>query len=569
MPPFQPIRFGKYLLLEKLATGGMAQLYRAKIVGVQGFEKFVALKQILPHLAEEKEFLGSFIDEAKLAALLQHQNIVQIYDFGNIEDTYFITMEYLFGKDLRMIAEKAREQNLAFSLEHCLYIISRVCSGLDYAHKLKDFHGSPLNIIHRDISPQNIIITHEGDVKIVDFGIAKTRSQSTITQVGLIKGKVAYMSPEQAAGINIDHRSDIFPCGILLYEMLSGKRLFTGDTLHILEKVRRAEFNPPEDVVKGLPPKVYQILHRALAKEPSQRYQSCGEMLADLEEGMFELSMRPTARGLSQYMKELFREEIATEEQVFRLGAGVSTIDEGKPEKKEEIIEKSQESPSPEVGEGVSLQKKRPLPRYLAVGAAVVLALLLAIAFWPRTAPVPAPPKETKAPSSEPAVAKPEKEEGKTSNAQAQAKKLESEAVKLLETQPEKAQALLLEAVKLDPASVQSHFQLGLVRLKMKDDPKAIESFSKVSKLDPQFPDAFFNLGYLFARNKDYARAEEMYARVVQLSPSYLDEALFNLAVIQDKLGKKKESLANLEKTLAVNPNNEPAKKLFEKMKKR
>jgi tetratricopeptide (TPR) repeat protein len=333
--------------------------------------------------------------------------------------------------------------------------------------------------------------------------------------------------------------------------------------------VRRAEFNPPEDVVKGLPPKVYQILHRALAKEPSQRYQSCGEMLADLEEGMFELSMRPAARGLSQYMKELFREEIATEEQVFRLGAGVSTIDEGQPEKKEEIIEKSQESPSPQVGEGVPLQKKRPLPRYLAVGAAVVLVLVLTIAFWPRTAPVPAPPKETKAPSSEPAVAKPAKEEGKTSNAQAQAKKLESEAVKLLETQPEKAQALLLEAVKLDPASVQSHFQLGLVRLKMKDDPKAIESFSKVSKLDPQFPDAFFNLGYLFARNKDYARAEEMYARVVQLSPSYLDEALFNLAVIQDKLGKKKESLANLEKTLAVNPNNEPAKKLFEKMEKR
>ena len=569
MPPFQPIRFGKYLLLEKLATGGMAQLYRAKIVGVQGFEKFVALKQILPHLAEEKEFLGSFIDEAKLAALLQHQNIVQIYDFGNVESTYFITMEYLFGKDLRMIAEKARERDLPFSLEHSLYIISRVCSGLDYAHKLKDFHGSPMSIIHRDISPQNVIITYEGDIKIVDFGIAKARSQSTITQVGLIKGKVAYMSPEQAAGVNIDHRSDIFPCGILLYELLSGKRVFTGETLHILEKVRRAEFSPPEEVVQGLPSKVYQILHRALAKEPGERYQSGGEMLADLEECMFELSMRPTARGLSQYMKELFKEEISSEEQVLRLGAGVSTIDEGKPEKEEKPVEKSHVIPPGQVREEAPIPKKKTPPRYLLAGAAAVLAVVLAILFWPRSAPVPTPPKEAKTSPLEPAVSKPAKEEGKAPSAEDQAKRLESEAVQLIESKPEKAQTLLLEAVKLNPVSVQGHFQLGLARLKMKDYPKAIESFSKASELDPLFPDALFNLGYLFARNKDYARAEEMYARVVKLSPSYLDEALFNLAVVQDKLGKKTESLANLEKSLAVNPNNEPAKKLFERMKKR
>ncbi|MBP1712154.1 MAG: serine/threonine protein kinase with domain [Deltaproteobacteria bacterium] len=569
MPPFQPIRFGKYLLLEKLATGGMAQLYRAKIVGVQGFEKFVALKQILPHLAEEKEFLGSFIDEAKLAALLQHQNIVQIYDFGNVEGTYFITMEYLFGKDLRMIAEKARERNLSFSLEHSLHIISRVCSGLDYAHKLKDFHGSPMSIIHRDISPQNIIITYEGDVKIVDFGIAKARSQSTITQVGLIKGKVAYMSPEQAAGINIDHRSDIFPCGILLYELLSGKRVFTGETLHILEKVRRAEFSPPEEVVKGLPSKVYQILHRALAKEPGDRYQSCGEMLADLEECLFELSMRPTARGLAQYMKDLFKEEISSEEEVRRLGAAVSTIDEGKPEKEEKPVEKSREVPSGRAGEGAPGSKKNAFARYLLLGAAVGLAVVLALVFWPRGAPVPAPLKEAKTSPAEPAVSQPAKEEAKTPSAEDQAKSLENEAVQLIESNPEKAQALLLEALKLNPASVYGHFQLGLARLKMKEYPKASESFSKASELDPLFPDALFNLGYLFARDRNYARAEEMYARVVKLSPSYLDEALFNLAVVQGKLGKKAESLANLEKSLAVNPNNEPAKKLFEKMQKK
>ncbi|TFG56804.1 MAG: serine/threonine protein kinase, partial [Deltaproteobacteria bacterium] len=191
MTEFQSRRFGKYLLLEKLATGGMAQLYRAKIIGVEGFEKFIAIKQILPHLAHEEELITSFIDEAKLAALLNHQNIVQIYDFGSMENSYFITMEFLFGKDLRAVNAKAREMGNPVTLENALYLIAKVCAGLDYAHKLKDFQGKSLNIIQRDISPQNVFLTYEGDVKIVDFGIAKAASQSTITQVGMIKGKVA------------------------------------------------------------------------------------------------------------------------------------------------------------------------------------------------------------------------------------------------------------------------------------------------------------------------------------------------------------------------------------------
>ena len=162
MSESHPTRFGKYLLLEKLAVGGMAQLYRAKITGIQGFEKLIAIKTILPHLANEKELLSSFIDEAKLAALLHHQNIVQIYDFGTMEDSYFIAMEFLFGKDLRHIFGKSQEKHLPLSNEHALYITNRICSGLDYAHTLKDFQGKPLNIIHRDISPQNIFVTYEG-----------------------------------------------------------------------------------------------------------------------------------------------------------------------------------------------------------------------------------------------------------------------------------------------------------------------------------------------------------------------------------------------------------------------
>jgi tetratricopeptide (TPR) repeat protein/predicted Ser/Thr protein kinase len=586
----QPTRFGKYLLVEKLAAGGMAQLYRGKILGDQGFEKFIAIKQILPHLAEEQEFLSSFIDEAKLAALLHHQNIVQIYDFGSVEGAYFITMEYLFGKDLRVIAQKSKEKNLPFSIEHCLFIISRICAGLDYAHKLKDFQGKPLNIIHRDVSPQNIIITYEGDVKIVDFGIAKARSRSTITQVGMIKGKVAYMAPEQASGKNIDSRSDIFPTGILLYEMLSGKRMFTGDTLQILAKVSRAEFDPPETAISNLAPKLYKILHQALAKDPEQRYQSGGEMLADLEECMFELSLRPTARGLAQYMKDLFKEEIFAEEQVMRRAAGAGPAAEIKPPvardeqpAEKRLVEKKLEPPIVPAEEQPQKVPKKWGLLYAAVAAALVVVIGVVIAFWPKTAPVTSPVKDMQAASVPPSVAKPPegaapvpgkgsppdsaKTTAKVSDSQARAKALQNEASGLLATQPEKAKSLLIESVQLDSGSVQGHFQLGLVYMKLGDYPKAIDTYNKVAELDPQFPDTFFNLGYIYAKKKDYPKAEEMYGRVVKLAPAYLDEALFNLGMVQEKQGKREQGIENLEQALKVNPNNNLAKKFLTKLK--
>ena len=590
MTESQPTRFGKYLLVEKLASGGMAQLYRGKILGDQGFEKFIAIKQILPHLAEEKEFLSSFIDEAKLAALLHHQNIVQIYDFGSVEGAYFITMEYLFGKDLRVIAQKSKENNLPFSIEHCLFIISRICAGLDYAHKLKDFQGKPLNIIHRDVSPQNIIITYEGDVKIVDFGIAKARSRSTITQVGMIKGKVAYMAPEQASGKTIDSRSDIFPTGILLYEMLSGKRMFTGDTLQILAKVSRAEFDPPETAISDLSPKLYKILHQALAKEPEQRYQSAGDMLADLEECMFELSLRPTARGLAQYMKDLFKEEIFAEEQVMRRAAETGPAEEIRPPvaRDEQPAEKRlvEKKPEPPIVAAQELPQKIPKKRnllYAAVAAALVAVIGVVIAFWPKTAPVTPPVKDMQAASAKPSVAKPPKgatsapgkvspadstqTTAKVSASQARAKALRNEAAELSGTQPEKAKNLLIESVNLDPANIQGHFQLGLVYMKLEDYPKAIETYNKVAGLDRQFPDTFFNLGYIYAKKKDYPKAEEMYGRVVNLAPAYLDEALFNLGMVQEKQGKRRQCIENLEQALKVNPNNDLAKKFLVKLK--
>ena len=318
---FQPVRFGKYLLLDKIAVGGMAELFRAKILGVKGFEKIIAVKRILPHLCTEEDLVTAFIDEAKLAALLSHQCTIQIYDFGNIKSSYFIAMEYIFGRDLRLIAKKCKEKGVPLPLEFSLFIVSKVCAGLDYAHGLKNYKGEHLSLVHRDISPQNVIVTYEGDVKIVDFGIAKAATRSVKTQVGMIKGKVAYMSPEQAEGYEIDYRSDIFSTGILMYELVTGKRMFKGDTLLILNKVRQASFQPAEELAPDLPPKVFEILNRALARDREERYSSCGEMQFDIAECIREYGFNPSSTGLSRFMKDLFVDEIQEEHRAMRNAA--------------------------------------------------------------------------------------------------------------------------------------------------------------------------------------------------------------------------------------------------------
>jgi len=309
-----PLKYGKYWLTDRIAVGGMAELYRGKISGEEGFEKAVAVKKILPHLSAEQEAVSYFIDEARLAALLQHPNVVQIYDFGRLEETYFIAMEYLFGKDLKTVLHSAGQRGMPLSLENLLYIASGICSGLDYAHKMKDLQGQLLNIIHRDVSPQNVFLTYDGQVKIIDFGIAKAASRITNTRSGVIKGKVAYMSPEQAEGHEVDHRSDIFSVGILLYEMVTGRFMYEGDAMEILSQAREARFTRAERVIRDLPECLIVVLDMALAKHPDDRYDSCGDMLSDLEDCIYHLNLRPNGQKISQFMRGLFDSELKTEE---------------------------------------------------------------------------------------------------------------------------------------------------------------------------------------------------------------------------------------------------------------
>jgi tRNA A-37 threonylcarbamoyl transferase component Bud32 len=220
-PPPSPVRvggsYGPYKLLSKLAVGGMAEVFRAKRAGVEGFEKVVAVKRILPHLSDNKEFVDMFIDEAKMVAGLTHPNIVQIFDLGKIDKSYYIAMEYVHGRDLRTILRRAKEKGLRLPLDLSVFIVAQVCSSLEFAHRKKDEQARPMMIVHRDVSPQNILISFEGDVKLTDFGIAKAATKATSTDVGALRGKLLYMSPEQAWGKAMDRRSDLFSLGIVFY----------------------------------------------------------------------------------------------------------------------------------------------------------------------------------------------------------------------------------------------------------------------------------------------------------------------------------------------------------------
>ena len=637
MTVFQPKQFGKYQLLDRIAVGGMAELFRAKLTGVEGFEKLIAIKKILPNLSQEKILVTSFIDEAKLAALLHHENIVQIYDFGSMDDDYFIAMEFLFGKDLRTIRQTAKERELPLGMENILYIIARVCAGLDYSHNLKDLQGQPLNIIHRDINPQNILVTYEGQVKIIDYGIAKAASHNTKTRENLIKGKLAYMSPEQANGQTIDHRSDIFSAGIILYELLAVRRMFEGETMQVLSLVREAQYDPPEEVIPNLPSKLNQILRRALAKDPEERYQSAGEMLADVEECAFEMALRPNARNFAHYMKALFEDEYAEEEMALW---AKSKIYEAGEDEDEDAQAREQATPdyTAVLTQGTLNQKLVHFKRALSRGiwqklvnvfgidkknsaketnrdekpkrlnyklnnlkpVLVVLTFLLVVALgikqisFSRSQPEDiryasqATAGQESAALSKLAAGKAALEASRFTLAvtlfeeivadnpsmkpavnEFYVKASLGQAAEILETDPVQAEKFLLKALEMDPANISGLSNLAYLNMGRKNYPKAIEVYLKVAELAPRLPDTFFNLGYVYAITDDYQQAKLMYHRVVELAPAFTDEALYNLAVINEKLGEHNQCIKNLEQAVALNPGNETAKKYLHQLKKK
>jgi serine/threonine protein kinase len=247
-----------------------------------------------------------FIDEAKMVAGLTHANIVQILDLGKLEKSYYIAMEYVHGRDLRTILRRAKERSLKIPLDISTYVVSKVCAALEYAHRKKDDRGQPMRIVHRDISPQNILISFEGDVKLTDFGIAKAATKASTTDKGALRGKLLYMSPEQAWGKPMDKRSDVFSLGIVFYEMLTEQKPFLGTSeMSILETVRECRVPPPATLNDRIPDKLEKVVMKALERDPEVRYQDAGEMLRDLERVLHEWQPA-TASGLVRFLELLF-----------------------------------------------------------------------------------------------------------------------------------------------------------------------------------------------------------------------------------------------------------------------
>ena len=379
-------QFGKYQILDRIAFGGMAELYRARIQGDQGFQKLVAVKKMHAHFSVAPEVVAAFIEEAKLAAFLQHPNIVQIYDFGCMDDAYFIVMEYLQGKDLRTLTTALDEKRRPLGFENSLAIAASICSGLEYAHRLTDMTGRSLHIVHRDISPQNIFVTYAGQVKILDFGMAIVTDRDSSTDAGVLKGKVAYMSPEQAQGKVIDHRSDIFAVGIILYELLTGQRLYHGNNMEILRRAQTGDFLRPEECLPDLTPELSHVFQGLLAVQSEDRFPDCAAALAAIEECLGDLSSRSIERHLADLVSDLFAAEKMAEEAALQgLVVGDATFDTSgtpvdSPNHDPTLAEDTTlQSPLPSSGE----DSGKPGRRWLRLG---LLGLLVVAAFlmWVR-----------------------------------------------------------------------------------------------------------------------------------------------------------------------------------------
>jgi eukaryotic-like serine/threonine-protein kinase len=310
--------FGRYRLLCRIASGGMANLYLARFLRDTTFGKIIAIKRIHEHLAHDDTFCAMLVDEARLCARLCHPNVVQVMELGSAKGTMYIAMEYVEGESLKALLRRAQP-----SYAHCARIAARVAAGLHHAHELCDAEGQPLGVVHRDVSPQNILISYEGEVKLVDFGVVKAKNNLQQTGQKVIKGKFAYMAPEQISAGAVDRRTDVFALGVVLYEITTGRRLFRANTpLESVAKVQQMKIPSPSRLVPGYPRQLEEIVMTALQRDPVQRFQSAGELEDALQELVQEANsiaaptQRATVRNLGWVMKRVFADRIAKKQRM-------------------------------------------------------------------------------------------------------------------------------------------------------------------------------------------------------------------------------------------------------------
>ena len=303
----------RYRITERVASGGMAEVFKGVAESLQGFRKNIAIKRILPALTQNKKFVAMFLDEARLSLALQHANVVQVFDIGHADDTYFIVMEYVDGVDLKSLIEWRRRLNKRLPIAVTLNIINEICKALAYAHELPNPEtGRPLGIVHRDISPPNVLISRQGEVKVADFGLAKATSQLETTEPGVVKGKMSYLSPEAARGDEVDSRADIFSVGILLYELLTGKRLFYGETdFQTVELVRNAKVPPIRAQNPDVEQELDDIVRKALAQQKERRFQSANDLQEELAKYSYSRGLKVIARDVADLIRQCLDDRAA------------------------------------------------------------------------------------------------------------------------------------------------------------------------------------------------------------------------------------------------------------------
>ena len=324
-----PYVFGRYLLLKRLSRGGMGEIFLAKLGEIQGFEKLVIIKKILPNLAADEEFIKRFIDEAQVAIKLQHANIAPVFEVGKVDGEYFLAIEYIEGRDLRRLISRQREERTRLPPDLCLYITRELSNGLAYAHRRTDETGKSLALVHCDISPPNVMVSFEGEVKVIDFGIAKSAIRIAGSNPNMGFGKFGYMAPEQLVrGGIVDRRTDVYAAGVVLYELLTGERLFLFpegvDYRQIARMVTQGKITPPSVRDPRLDPDLDPIVMKALCTSKDERYQTAEEFRDAIQVKLSQLNPTISSDTLSHYQRQLFREEITEEH---RLVASMKAID--------------------------------------------------------------------------------------------------------------------------------------------------------------------------------------------------------------------------------------------------
>lgn len=329
-------RLGRYHLTYRIAFGGMAELFRAFTFDDEGSKHDVAIKRLLPHYREDRSFVDMLTDEFKLVSYLKHPNIAEVYELVEVEDALLISMEYVDGKDLRSAVERAKELGQPLGIADAVYVIARTLEGLHHAHVARDMRGEPLRIVHRDFSPSNVLLAYDGVVKLCDFGIAKATHNRIQTKTGIIKGKVKYMSPEQAFGRKLDWRSDVFSAGTALYELVTGEAAFTApNEIDLIFAVREAAPRSAREVNPAVPQALATILEKAMARSRSARYQSALEFRNALLTFLRSYDAGYRRNRLAQFLKRIFAEDIekelrAMEDYVIDAAAAGDAVDLGR-----------------------------------------------------------------------------------------------------------------------------------------------------------------------------------------------------------------------------------------------